>query len=556
MSAERSNSIPREISLSREQHPAGVAAHVRAQGVSIARGDRSVLHEVDVTVSAGSRLAVVGENGRGKTTLLHVLAGLIAPDHGTLTRHGTIAMVEQDLPTDDHRTVGALIEDAVGVSLAALAALDDATGALGRGVPGAEDSYAAALELVTRLDAWDTERRIDIALDGMSACTDRDRPLSTLSVGQRYRVRLAVVLGSGTDLVLLDEPTNHLDADSLDFLTRRLRGYPGGVAVVSHDRAFLRAVATTFLDLDPSRDGRPRMYSGGYDGWVAGRDRERARWEQDHAAQQAEHEDLVRAADAARGRLQTHWKPDKGTGKHQRATRAGGAVQAYNRRIEDLVEHRITVPPPPARLSWPQTGTRAGAPLVDGWGLTITGRLRAPVSVSLTGGSRLLLVGPNGTGKSTLLGVLAGRLRPDGGQVAVHRGARIVLLSQEVPRWEPDRTAHDVYEEYRRRLDAEGRDAPSLRSLGLLDTVAARTPVSRLSQGQQRRLHLASCLVARPDLLLLDEPTNHLSATLVDEMTVALGAVECAVVVATHDRQMLLDLEAWPRIELADPTAS
>lgn len=515
------------------------------------RGDRPLLHEVDATVSAGSRLAVVGENGRGKTTLLHVLAGTVGPDSGTVTRAGTVAMVEQDLPTGDERTVGALISDAVGDSLEALARLDAATDALAREVPGADDAYAAALELATRLDAWDAERRIDIALAGMAACTDRERPLSTLSVGQRYRVRLAVVLGAATDLLLLDEPTNHLDADSLTFLTRRLCEHPGGVAVVSHDRAFLRDVATEFLDLDPTRDGRPRIYRGGYDGWVAGRRRERERWERDHAAQQAARDELVRAADAARGRLQTHWTPDKGTGKHQRASRAGGAVQLFNRRVEELERHRITVPVPPAPFGWPGSATRAGLRLLDGWDLTVAGRLDAPVSVSLVGGSRLLLVGRNGTGKSTLLAVLAGLIPADGGRLDVRAGTRVGIMTQEVPRWAPDRTAHDVYDEQRRRLDALGGDAPSLRSLGLLDADAVRTPVARLSQGQQRRLHLASCLIVRPDVLLLDEPTNHLSADLVDELTGALGTADCALVVATHDRQMQRDLEGWPRIELA-----
>ncbi|MEY1676917.1 ABC-F family ATP-binding cassette domain-containing protein [Gordonia sp. ABKF26] len=540
----------RSSHMSDRQLPTGSAAHVRAEGVSIVRGDRRVLHEVDVTVSVGSRLAVVGDNGRGKTTLLHVLAGTISPDEGTVTRAGSVGLVEQDLATGDRRTVGDLISDAVGESRTALARFEAATDALAREEPEADEAYAASLDLVTRLDAWDAERRIDIALAGMAACTDRERLLSTLSVGQRYRVRLAVVLGAATDLLLLDEPTNHLDADSLTFLTRRLREHPGGVAVISHDRAFLRDVATEFLDLDPTRDGRPRFHRDGYDGWVAGRARERERWVRDHAAQQAAHQELVRAAGVARGRLQTHWTPGKGTGKHQRASRAGGAVQLFNRRVEELERHRITVPVPPTPFRWPASGTRAGLRLLDGWDLTVDGRLDTPVSVSLVGGSRLLLAGANGTGKSTLLAVLAGLVPPGGGRLDVPRSTRVEIMTQEIPQWAPGRTALDIIDEQRRRLDMRGDDAPALRSLGLLDADAVRTPVSRLSQGQQRRLHLASCLIARPDVLLLDEPTNHLSAGLVDELTNGLDQADCAVVVATHDRQMRRDLDSWPVIEL------
>ncbi|OLT47961.1 ABC transporter [Saccharomonospora sp. CUA-673] len=543
-------SISAHSALSSEL-PAGAAAHVRADGVAVSLGERTVLSGVDVTVAAGARLAIVGENGRGKTTLLHVLAGRLVPDTGTVSRTGTLALVEQTLAADDDRTVGDLVTAAVGDSLTALDLLDAATEALAAGEPGAEDAYAHALEAATVLDAWDAERRIDVALEGLGACTDRDRPLSTLSVGQRYRVRLAVVLGSNTDLLLLDEPTNHLDADALDFLTRRLREHPGGVAVVSHDRALLRAVATTFLDLDPSRDGLPRRYAGGYDGWVEGRGRERQRWEQDYTTQQAEHAQLTQAAEDARGRLHTGWRPEKGTGKHQRAARTAGVVQAFNRRVEELERHRITVPEPPRHLTWPELRVRPGRPVLDGHGLTVDGRLPEPVDISIGGGDRLVLTGPNGAGKSTLLGVLAGRVEPTTGTLRVHHGARVSLLSQEVPVRAGSRTAHQVYREHVDRLEAQGAigRALSLSGMGLLDAASMRTSVERLSQGQRRRLHLAMCLASEPDLLMLDEPTNHLSIGLVDEITEALHDTSCAVVVATHDRQLLADLAAWPRLE-------
>lgn len=535
--------------------PAGAAAHVRAEGIVVRLGERTVLSGIDLTVSARSRLAVVGENGRGKTTLLHVLAGTLIPAAGTVSRTGTLALVEQTLHAENDRTVGDLIKDAVGEARAALDHLDTAAEALTQGEPGAEDDYAHALEIATALDAWDAERRIDVALDGLGACADRDRRLAALSVGQRYRVRLAVVLGSNTDLLLLDEPTNHLDAAALNFLTRQLREHPGGVAVVSHDRALLREVATTFLDLDPSRDGLPRLYAGGYEAWIEGRRRERERWEQDHAAQQTEHAQLTRAAEDARGRLHTGWRPDKGTAKHQRASRTTGIVQAFNRKMEDLERHRITVPDPPQVFSWPPSRTRPGRPILHGLGLTVTGRLHSSVNMTITGGDRLLLTGPNGAGKSTLLDVLAGRLHPTGGSLNVHHDARVVLLSQEVPAWNPEHTAHRAYQGHVGRLQTHGLEGPvpSLSGLGLLDAVTLRTPVGRMSQGQQRRLHLAMCLAEQPDLLLVDEPTNHLSVTLVDELTQALTATASAVVVATHDRQMLTDLADWPRLNLTGP---
>lgn len=534
--------------------PAGAAAHVRADNVSVTLGDRRVLQEASVVVSAESCLAIVGENGRGKSTLLHILAGLTTPDSGTVTRAGTVAFVEQELESGADETVGSLIQGAIADSLAALEMLDGATQALADGRDGADDAYAHALELATTLDAWDADRRVDVALAGLDACADRSRLLSTLSVGQRYRVRLACVLGANPDLMLLDEPTNHLDAASLAFLTERLRAHRGGLALVSHDRALLRDVATSFLDLDPSEDGRPRMYVGRYESWVEGRRRERARWEQDYADQRAERAQLAQAAEAARGRLKSGWRPEKGHGKHQRATRAAGVVQAFNRKQEELERHVITVPEPPVHLRWPDVPTRPEQPLLTCSDVTTDGRLKTPVSLTIKGGDRLLITGANGAGKSTLLEVLAGQIAPTTGWVHRHPGARVIRLSQETPRWPAGRTAHEVYERHVAALDARSTDVPrefaSPTSTGLLDSRALRTPVNRMSLGQQRRLHLALCLAERPDLLLLDEPTNHLSAALVDEMTDALQATKSAVVVATHDRQMLRDLSSWPRLLL------
>ncbi|MGO3758322.1 MAG: ATP-binding cassette domain-containing protein, partial [Agrococcus casei] len=409
----------------------------------------------------------------------------------------------------------------------------------------AADRYAEALERATQLDAWDAQRRVDVALAGLNACTDRERPLETLSVGQSYRVRLACVLGARPDLLLLDEPTNHLDASSLAFLTERLRDHAGGLAIVSHDRALLRDVASEFLDLDPSSDGRPRLYAGGYDGWIEGRDAERARWQQEHDEQTAEQHRLTQAASDARDRLQSNWRPEKGHGKHQRATRAPGIVQAFNRRVEQLEAHRVTVPQPPLTPEWPESRTRSGRPLVDVEAVAVAGRLAGPVSLRLAGGDRCVVTGPNGAGKSTLLSVLTGALWPDEGRVLVHTDVRLASLTQEVPSWDARLTPQQLFAQ-----SVQAGDAVSLGSLGLLESDALHTPVARLSEGQQRRLHLALCFAVRPDVVVLDEPTNHLSAGLVDSLTAAIRASRAAVVVATHDRQLLRDLADWPHLAL------
>ncbi|WP_270407903.1 ATP-binding cassette domain-containing protein [Brachybacterium paraconglomeratum] len=520
-------------------------SHLRARELQLSRGGRVLLTGIDLTLVPGAVLAVVGENGRGKTTLLEALAGTLEPDAGTVERHGALGVVRQELATaDGTRTVGDLLDALLDRPLAALREHDAAADALADGTAEAARRYDDALARVTALDAWDAPRRLEVALEEVGAVTDRDRELTALSVGQRYRVRLAGVIAARDEILLLDEPTNHLDARGLAHLTRALREHPGAVALVSHDRALLEDVATSVLDLDPTEDGRPLLVGGGLAEWEQARRRARTAWEDAYRAQQEEQRRLQEGADAARSRLSTGWRPDKGTGKHQRQSRAPGTVRALNDRLARLEEHRLDVPPPPPRLSLPDSGTSAGTPLLRADGVRVDradGRRAAPGSacgcsagadsagadrtpdpsvpprlpettLRLEGGDRLLVVGPNGAGKTTLLRVLAGDLAPDAGAVRVLGRARLALLAQEDERQEPRRG----------------------------------------SPGERRRQALSRLFSERPDVLLLDEPTNHLGISGVDDLLEALERTSSAVVVASHDRTVLRRLAHWPRLDLGE----
>ncbi|MCT1907813.1 ATP-binding cassette domain-containing protein [Brachybacterium paraconglomeratum] len=349
-------------------------SHLRARQLQLSRGGRVLLTGIDLTVAPGAVLAVVGENGRGKTTLLEALAGTLEPDAGPVERHGATGVVRQELVTagaDGLRTVGDLLDALLARPLAALREHDAAADALADGTAEAARRYDDALARVTALDAWDAPRRLEVALEEVGAVTDRDRKLTALSVGQRYRVRLAGVIAARDEILLLDEPTNHLDARGLAHLTRALREHPGAVALVSHDRALLEDVATSVLDLDPTEDGCPLLVGGGLADWEQARRRARTAWEEAYRAQQEEQRRLQEGADAARSRLSTGWRPDKGTGKHQRQSRAPGTVRALNDRLARLEEHRLDVPPPrrgcrcrtPARAP----GRRCCGPTACGW---------------------------------------------------------------------------------------------------------------------------------------------------------------------------------------------
>ncbi|MPQ99529.1 ATP-binding cassette domain-containing protein [Modestobacter sp. I12A-02628] len=537
--------------------PVGGAAQLRAVAVSLVRGGRQVLHDVSVTLAPRSRVAVVGENGRGKTTLLHVLAGVLEPDDGHVHRVGTVGLAQQVMHAQHGETVGTLTEEVAAASRHALQVLDESLSDVADGVDGASERYAAALDRATRLDAWDAERRLDVALQSLDACTDRSRELATLSVGQRYRVRLACLLGTRYDFLLLDEPTNHLDAGGLHFLTEQLRSHDGGWALVSHDRALLQDTATTFLDLDPSRDGRATSYAGGYRAWKNGRRRDRENWVREHAAQVEEHQRLTAAVQQAQSRLHTGWRPDKGTGKHQRQSHAPGVVRSLNQERAALAAHRITAPRPPLSLRFPELSPRRGVTLLATEDVVVEDRVTQPVTIAVRAGDRILVTGPNGAGKSTVLHVLAGHLAPTRGRRHQHEATRISLVAQEVPDWPAHLTARQVHDAHIGGLVTAGLTAPHgagcFPTWGLLDAEAMRTPVGRMSQGQQRRLDLAIHLAAHPDVLILDEPTNHLSALLVDELTDAIQTTAAAVIVATHDRQLLRDLHTWPRLDLGSP---
>ncbi|MFC8190929.1 ATP-binding cassette domain-containing protein [Cellulomonas sp. NPDC057328] len=549
--------------------PAGRPGDVQlvAEGVTFGYPGRPVLDALDLTVSPGDRIGLVGENGAGKSTLLAVLAGRLVPQQGRVRRHGSLAVVEQDLDVRPGETVGTLVDATLAAARTAADELQTAIDAFDH--DGGDVTWlSAAIARYEHLAAWDVDRRVDEALARFGAPRDRGRRLDALSVGERYRVRLACRVAERADLLLLDEPTNHLDVAGIEHLTERLRGWQGGLVIVTHDRRLLDDVMTGILDMDPSMDGRPVLYGAArYADYRFARDQMLRRWRARYRAERKRAAVLAARLDASYEGLSDEWRPPKGSQKHRRGTRARTHVKAADRLVQQLERDAVDVPVPPPTLTFPDLPSVPpdwpGGPLLDLRAPRVDGRLDLPGRrVEVPPAGRLLVTGPNGSGKSTLLAALAGAVALDRGTRDVGPHVRLGVLSQEGPAehvaapapGEAPLTAFDAYARHALRLlDAGVLDPDRLvpvAALGLLTEADLERPLRELSLGQRRRFDLACALLAAPHVLVLDEPTNHLSVGLVDEVTAALRATSAAVVVATHDRALRADLADWPQLAL------
>ncbi|MFF8394943.1 ABC-F family ATP-binding cassette domain-containing protein [Streptomyces sp. NPDC016172] len=510
-------------------------------------GGRRVLDGVSLTASPGHRIGLIGENGVGKSTLLRLLAGVDHPDAGSVSRPDGLGFLHQVMPFDAGSTIATVLDDALREAREDLAELERLSEELARvpeDHPGHQellDAYGKRLERAQDRESWDADRRAALVLDGLGlGAFGNDRPLGSLSGGQRGRLALAALLVRQPPALLLDEPTNHLDDSAAAFLEEQLRGLPGAVVLASHDRAFLDAVCTDLIDLDPAVDG-PVRYGGNYSAYLGEKRAERERWERRYAEEQQELEELRHSAGVTARRV----APDRGPRDNEKmgyGHRAGRVqsqisrrVRNATRRLEELERTQVAEPPRPLRFAAGDLAARAEEgqrPLVSLRDVRVAGRL-ALGCLEVAAADRLLVTGGNGAGKSTLLAVLAGRLRAEG-EVHRRRGLTVGLLTQDTEFERLDRTARDTYE---LSVGPERAEKVPIGSLGLMHEADLAKPVGHLSVGQRRRLALALLVARPPHLLLLDEPTNHLSPRLCDELEEALGtAGPGAIVVASHDR--------------------
>ena len=525
--------------------------------------DDVLLDRISLTIRPGEKVGVIGDNGSGKSTLLRLLAGRERPDNGSVTvvAPGGVGYLAQTLDLPDSAVVG----DAIDLALADIRSLEQQIRQAEAGLanvtptdlanvtPTGLAEYARLVAEFEARDGYLADARVEIALHGLGQPgLDRDRPLGTLSGGQRSRLALAATLAAAPELLLLDEPTNDLDDAAIAWLEDHLRRHRGTVVAVTHDRVFLDRVTTTILEVD--HDLRTvHRYGNGYAGYLGAKAAARARWIREYDQWRA---DVTRQTDRAESNVvRLDAIPRKlprgfsGAGAFRARSRAHGAmgrIRNAQERLQRLTADPVPPPPQPLQFTAHLTGGRSDTdgPVAELTDVRITGRLDVP-SLRIEPGQRLLVTGPNGAGKTTLLRVLAGDLIPDAG--TVRRPERIGWLRQGVGSGADRRTLLAAFAAARSGSPDEYADM--LLGLGLFRAADLGRQVRTLSVGQQRRLELARLVCERTDLLLLDEPTNHLSPALVEELEQALATYSGALVIVTHDRR-LRSAFTGPRLEV------
>ena len=514
---------------------------------------RAVLSGLDLQLPA-ERTGIVGRNGVGKSTLLRLVAGELAPASGQVAIDGSVAMLRQTVQ------VGAeeIVADLFGAR-AALALLDRA-----------EAGDATAGELA---DAdWTLAARIAAALAKTGLSADPDTPLASLSGGQRTRAALAGAIFAAPDFLVLDEPTNNLDRGGRDAVRQVIEGWRGGAVVVSHDRELLEAM-DAIVELTPRGAAR---YGGGWSAYRARKAVEQAAAEQQLASAEKQADAAQRQAQAAterQDRRDSGGRRKAGRGdmpkiligaRKRRAEESRGAAQRVAARQQtdaaarlDEARERIEIVDPLAATLAP-TGLPASRTVLELDRVTAGYAAGAPVirnlSLTITGPERIAVAGPNGAGKSTLLALIAGALVPWAGRV--RRAAPFALFDQRVSLLDPARSIADNFAG--RNPGATNNQCRAALARFRFRAEAADRIVGTLSGGQLLRAGLACVLGAPqpPQLLILDEPTNHLDLDSLAAIESGLKGYDGALLVVSHDRAFLAAIGIERTVELGGAPAA
>lgn len=497
-------------------------ALLKFTNVSLAFGVTPLLDGVSWQIERGERVCIIGRNGTGKSSLLRIVKGEQQADDGEVWRAPALKIGElpQELPRADDRSVF----DVVAAGLAGVGELlaeyhhltQDTSGELDM-----ERLMHVQQELEAR-DGWRLQQLVESTLSRLQL--PAGKTLAELSGGWRRRVLLAQALVAEPDLLLLDEPTNHLDIGAIAWLEDALRGYPGAVLFITHDRAFLQALATRILELDR---GNLIDWQGDYASFLV------------HKEQQLAAEETANALFDKRLAQEEVWIRQ---GIKARRTRNEGRVRALKAMRNERSERRERQGKANLLL---ETADKSGKQVILAEHMSYAHPGGEPLIRDLTlmiqRGDRIGLLGPNGSGKTTLLKLLLGDLQPTAGKIQYGTKLEIAYFDQLRLQLEPEKTVIDNLAEGREFITINGQDRHVLSYLGdfLFSPQRARTPVKALSGGERARLLLAKLFSKPANLLVLDEPTNDLDVETLELLEEVLLSFEGTVLMVSHDRAFL-----------------
>lgn len=511
------------------------------RGVEKSFGALTLFHNLSMRLEWGQRIGLVGPNGCGKTTLLRVIVGDLEPDRGVITRAKGLrcGYLRQEQVVGSDRTVYQEAEAAFAPVLEMQARMADLEHQISAGhesdVAAIMEEYGALRDRFEAMGGYDSLRDIRKVLTQLGFTdADLDRRTSELSGGQKTRLALARLLLSGPDILLLDEPTNHLDLAATEWLEGFLSTFGGALILVSHDRRFLDAVATSIAEVDREQ---LTVYKGGFSAYWAERER---RVEQATLDSQRRDEEIRR--------LEDFWRRNKAG---QNRNMAWSRLKAAQR----LRQEAISGPQEHARIHATLTSARrSGNEVVIAEGLRKefgSNKLFSDLTLLIMRGQRIGVVGPNGSGKSTFLRIVVGEEPPTSGRIRLGASVTVGYFAQEASGLDPDVTVLECLLSVREMLPGEARSFLA-RFLFTGDDVFR--PVGCLSGGEKNRLMLAQLVLDRPNLLVLDEPTNHLDLIARDALAKLLREYDGTLLLASHDRY-LLDETTTHTLEIAGGNA-
>ncbi|MEE0801873.1 MAG: ABC-F family ATP-binding cassette domain-containing protein [Gemmiger sp.] len=499
---------------------------IELQNLGKSFGEHEVLKDVTANVERGDRIGIIGANGTGKTTLLRILCGESQPDAGTASFSAgvTCGYLEQTGHLAPEADVYETMREAFRPALDAMTEMEALQKQLAADPSNAEitEKIAHCNALIDAMDAYNMDTQIKKVLNGMGFPADTwKKKAGVLSGGEQTRLRLARLLLERPDILILDEPTNHLDIETMEWLESYLKTYRGAVLVVSHDRYFLDAVCTRIWELVGKTI---ETYRGNYSAYLPQREAADERQQKQHDA------DVEKAA-----KLQDYID--------RNLVRASTTKMAQSRR-KQLEKLEITEAPRPQARELKfrfEYDIEPYDELVIMKGLTIRmgeRTLLEPLDYVVHRGDKLVIAGPNGTGKSTLLQVLDGKRRPSGGMVRLGSGAKPGIFVQQQMR-RAGRVIDAIWNQYPRFTELEVRS--HLAQFGYRGEEVFKD-CATLSGGELARLRFAELALERPNLMFLDEPTNHLDIYMRESLTQALAAYTGTLLLVTHDRYLMQTL--------------